>query len=128
MSAQFGSNDGGNPIDDIVVPDDYPRDPYPTGLGGAQPKFAARLINGRYVVGLTEDELKERFVFCANWLEQLVEYVPKKLAKNPEISIEDVLQYVHSGIRRERGDLGEVELDWIMTKLHTRVGATKYGR
>ncbi|WP_255033979.1 hypothetical protein [Rhodoferax sp. TH121] len=37
------------------------------------------------------------------------------------MSMEDVLQYVHAGIRSERGDLGEVELDWNMAKLRARV-------
>lgn len=44
----------------VMVPDDYPDDPYPSGLGGAQPKFSARLIDGRYVVGVTDAERAER--------------------------------------------------------------------
>jgi hypothetical protein len=110
-----------NPISDVGVPDDYPRDPYPAALGGAQPKFAARLIDGRYVVGLTDEERQERYLYCANWVETLVEYFPKKRLRRPDMSVEDVLQYIHAGIRSERGDLGEVELDWIMAKLRARI-------
>ncbi|CAE6895246.1 hypothetical protein R69927_05054 [Paraburkholderia domus] len=42
------------------VPDDFPRDAAPAALAGAQPKLAARMINGRFVVGLTEEERMER--------------------------------------------------------------------
>lgn len=109
-----------DPTPGVVVPDDYPRDPYPSGLGGAQPKFSARLIDGRYVVGPTEEELKERYLFCASWVETLVEYFPNKRLRRPDMSVEDVMQYIHAGIRSERGDLGEAELDWIMAKLRAR--------
>lgn len=115
------TNASENSVSDVVVPDDYPRDPYPAALGGAQPKFAARLIDGRYVVGLTDEERQERYLYCANWVETLVVYVPNKRLRRPDMSLEEVLQYVHAGIRGERGDLGEVELDWIMAKLRDRV-------
>lgn len=109
------------PVSDVLVPDDYPRDPYPASLGGSQPKFAARLIEGRYVIGLTDEERQERYLYCANWVETLVDYVPNKRLRRPDMSLEDVLRYIHAGIRSERGDLGEVELDWIMAKLRARV-------
>ena len=110
------------PPQDIGVPDDYPRDPHPAGLGGAQPKYAARLIDGRYVVGLTDEERKDRYAYCAAWVETLVAYVPNKRLRRPDMSLEDILTYIHAGIRSERGDLGESELDWIMTQLRKRVG------
>jgi hypothetical protein len=122
MSEQDASAASGKgPTPGVVVPDDYPREPYPSGLGGAQPKFSARLIDGRYVVGPTEEERRERYLFCAGWVETLVEYFPKKRLRRPDMSVEDVMQYIHAGIRSERGDLGEVELDWIMAKLRARI-------
>ena len=108
-------------IPDVVVPDDYPRDPHPAALAGSQRKFSARLIDGRYVVGLTDDERKERYAFCAAWLEHLILYVAKVQTKRPTWSMEEVMNYIHAGIRSERGDLGEVELDWIIAKLRGRV-------
>jgi hypothetical protein len=121
MAEQSKSDASEDSVSDLVVPDDYPRDPYPAALGGAQPKFSARLIDGRYVVGLTGEERRERYLYCSNWVETLVAYVPNKRLQRPDMSLEDVLQYVHAGIRRERGDLGELELDWIMAKLRARV-------
>ena len=121
MVEQSKSDASENSVSDVAVPDDYHRDPHPAALGGAQPKFAARLIDGRYVVGLTDEERTERYLYCADWVETLVAYVPNKQIRRPDMSMEDVLRYVHWGIRSERGDLGEVELDWIMAKLRARV-------
>lgn len=121
MAEQSKTGASENSVSDVVVPDDYPRDPCPAALGGAQTKFAARLVEGRFVVGLTDEERRERYLYCANWVESLVAYIPKKRLRRADMSLEDVLQYVHAGIRSERGDLGEVELYWIMAKLRERV-------
>lgn len=122
MSDKANRNgDGDEHHEHVVVPDDYPRDPYPSALAGAQPKFSARLIDGRYIVGLTEEERRERYIFCSAWVEHLVGYFAKVQSRKPDLSNVEVLQYIHTGVRSERGDLGEVELDWIMSKLRTRV-------
>lgn len=66
----------------IKVPDDFPRDVAPAGLAGAQPKLAARMINGRFVVGLTEEERLERWQICEDLAQQLI--VPaRKDANSP---------------------------------------------
>lgn len=49
---------------EVSVPEDFPHDPVPAAIAGAQMKFAAREVDGRYVVGLTEDERRGR---CAHW-------------------------------------------------------------
>ena len=54
------------------VPDDFPRDVTPASLSGAQPKLAGRLIEGKLVVGLTEDERRERWDICEDLAQQLV--------------------------------------------------------
>jgi hypothetical protein len=45
------SSDGADGADskDETIPDDFPGDPFPATLSGAQPKVAARLIDGEYV-------------------------------------------------------------------------------
>jgi hypothetical protein len=58
-----------------VVPFDFPRNPFPASLSGCQPKVAARFIDGRYVVGLTDAELEGRYICCADLVEQLSIYV-----------------------------------------------------
>ena len=42
------------------IPDSFPLDPWPAALSGAQPKLAVRLIDGKYVTGLTDAERIER--------------------------------------------------------------------
>jgi hypothetical protein len=46
------------------VPEDFPREPYDTLLAGSQPKFALRSVDGKYRVGLTNEELLERYDAC----------------------------------------------------------------
>ena len=50
--------------DETLVPEDFPWDPFPASLAGAQMKVAAREIDGKYVVGLTEDERRGRYMVC----------------------------------------------------------------
>ncbi|MEQ5840456.1 hypothetical protein N0A02_13570 [Paraburkholderia acidicola] len=49
------------------VPDDFPREPYDASLAGSQPKFAVESIDGKYCVGLTDEELLERSRGCEEW-------------------------------------------------------------
>ncbi len=42
------------------VPEVFPRGDTAATIPGAQPKFIARKIDGRYVVGLTKEERHER--------------------------------------------------------------------
>ena len=35
---------------EVLVPEDFPHDPFPAVLAGAQPKVVAREVDGRYVV------------------------------------------------------------------------------
>ena len=46
------------------IPDSFPLDPWPAALSGAQPKLAVRLIDGKYVTGLTDAERIERYEIC----------------------------------------------------------------
>ena len=39
------------------IPDSFPLDPWPAALSGAQPKLAVRLIDGKYVTGLTDSSV-----------------------------------------------------------------------
>jgi hypothetical protein len=43
------------------IPEDFPRDPFPTSLAGSPPKLAARLIGGKYITALTDEERAERY-------------------------------------------------------------------
>jgi hypothetical protein len=105
---------------DHAVPDDFPRDPFPAALSGAQPKFAARLIEGRYVVGLTPEERAQRYLGCLDLVDQLTAYVHKKLAQKPDLTLTAVLDNLASRIPQQGWDLGGPELVWIEKHLRAR--------
>lgn len=111
-----GQNNGGP-----LVPDDFPRDPFPAALSGAQVKFSARKIEGRYVVGLTDDERKARFLMCSDLVEQLICYVQRKQRERPDLTRAALLNQVDIGIRRKGWDLGGSEYDWIMVRLRAKL-------
>src|SRR5260370_16031442 len=53
------------------VPADFPWDPTPALLSGTQPKLAGRLIDGRFVVGLTAEDRCIRWDMLAGLRQQL---------------------------------------------------------
>jgi hypothetical protein len=103
-----------------AVPDDFPHDPFPSGLSGTQPKFSARLIEGRYVVGLTSEERVQRYLGCLDLVDQLTAYVHKKLAQKPDLTLTAVLDNLASRIPQQGWDLGRPELVWIEKHLRAR--------
>lgn len=116
-----------NPEDDehnqekAEVPEDFPWDPFPASLSGAQPKVAARLIDGRYVTGLTEDERRGRYLMCADLVEQLVEYTERKHLQRSDLTLPALLDQIDDGIRKKGWEVGAVEFDWIMRRVRARV-------
>lgn len=109
-----------NPTVEVVVPEDFPRDPFPAALSGAQPKFAAREINGRYVVGLTPEERQERYLGCLDLIDQLTVYVKRKCVEKPEVTLPKWLDNVASRIPHQGWDLGRSEIDWMEKHLRAR--------
>lgn len=71
------------------VPPDFPWDPTPALLSGTQPKLAGRMLDGRFVVGLTAEERFIRWDLCEDLARQLV---PKTL-KDGMRSISDAPQF-----------------------------------
>lgn len=101
----------------IMVPDDFPRDPFPASLAGAQIKVAASEADGHYVVGLTEEERCGRYLMCADLVEQLGGYTTRKRVQRQDLTLEALLDEIDAGIRRKGWELGKVEFDWIMGRL-----------
>ncbi|RDK11888.1 hypothetical protein [Cupriavidus lacunae] len=103
----------------MQVPDDFPRNPFPASLAGTQAKFAARRINGRFVVGLTDDERAERYAICLDLVEQLVAYCRRKALDQPTRSPTELLDWVERGVRNKQAvwQLGGPEVDWIVAQM-----------
>lgn len=105
----------------MTVPEGFPRDPWPAALPGAQKKYSARLINGRYIVGLTGEELVERYQLCEDMVQQLVAYSRRKLPTNPCESQEAFLAKLEEGVRAQDLDVSPIEISWVMARVRERL-------
>ncbi len=100
-----------------VIPDDFPNTPSTAALPGTQTKFSARLIDGKYVVGLTTEERHRNYLYCLDLLEQLIAYVHRKLHENPTKPVSEVMDNVVSRIPLQGWDLVNPEIEWISRRL-----------
>lgn len=105
---------------DVTVPDDFPSNPFPAALPGAQPKVAARLIDGQYVVGLTEDERRGRFLMCQDLVEQLTGYAERKRTERTDLTLPALLNAIDASVRTKGWEVASIELDWIMGRVRAR--------
>ena len=80
-----------------TIPADFPRDILPAALAGIQPN-AARLVDGRFVAGLTEDERGERYDACEDLAQQLAAYCTRKASENPDWTRETAIERVRRGM------------------------------
>jgi len=102
-----------------TVPPDFPREPLPGSVAGAQPKLLARMVDGKFITGLTAEELYERYDACDDLAQQLAAYCTRKEHENPDWSQEFVLNRTRAGVAKKctsgEWDFSVAELDWIMT-------------
>ena len=109
----------------MTIPEDFPRDPWPASLSGVQPKVAARLIGGKYVVGLTPEELAVRYDNCSDLVLQLTAYCERKLTADPSLVLDDYLPKVEQSCAGKGWDVSPIELTWIMGKVREALLAKK---
>lgn len=76
------------------VPGDFPRKVVPTAIGGAQPKLTLRFVDGQYWSGATDEEIRARFEFCDDLVQQLTAYCERKQREDPLRPQTDILQHV----------------------------------
>lgn len=101
----------------MTVPDDFPRNPWPAAVSGVQPKVAARLIGGKYVVGLTPEELAVRHDNCADLVLQLTAYCERKLQADPSLKLDEYLPKVEQASSTKGWDVSPIEITWIFSKV-----------
>lgn len=104
-----------------TIPDDFPRDTAPASLSGAQPKFAARMIDGKFFVGPTAEERAERWRICEDLARQLVAVAHKDMAKFPEHSREVTLERVRRAVEG-KGWASVAEAEWLASRLRVLLG------
>ncbi|MCV2359939.1 hypothetical protein LNV08_13255 [Paucibacter sp. TC2R-5] len=103
------------------IPDDFPREQPPGSVSGVQAKILVRRVDGKYISGLTDEEIAERFDNCLDLVDQLYKYCSRKQTEQPNLSVETLLLSVRESITRKGWDVTPAELDWIMSKLADRI-------
>jgi len=102
-----------------TVPDDFPREPAPGLVSGAQPKLLVRKTDGRYHAGLTDEELLARYDVCEDLAGQLAEYGSRKMSVSG-LPLTDALGRVEKGLKARVGsgqwDLSPTEIAWVMKR------------
>lgn len=102
----------------IEIPDTFPHDPWPAGIPGAQPKYSARLIDGRFVVGLTSEERQKRYALCLDLLGHLTTYVQHM---QPHVLTDAYLAQLEQAIRSKGWDLSPIEITWVFDRLKAQL-------
>lgn len=103
------------------VPVDFPWDPTPALLSGTQPKLAGRMIDGRFVVGLTAEERFIRWDMCEDLARQLVPKTLKDATQFPQNSHDVTLRRIRRAIEGKKWT-ERVETDWLMERLRILLG------
>ena len=103
------------------VPEDFPLEPVLGSVAGVQPKLLAREVEGRYVVGRTAEEHRERYLACEDLAKQLAAYCARKAKEYPEWDRAYNLERTAKGLaqKAEAGvwDVGAAERSWMMERV-----------
>lgn len=99
-----------------TVPADFPRGGEAGSVSGAQPKLLARVIDGKYVVGLTAEELHARWFFCEDLAIQFAARTTRKLAEGKVPDLDAFYRDTERRIRAQPWGLSEEEIQWLMKR------------
>lgn len=105
------------------VPLGFPRRRVHSALGGAQRKFNAEFIDGRYVVPTTVDDEQhaDSFQYCEGLAQTLLEYMLRKARENPDWSHQFSYGRTYEGVKEKAAarewDLTREEVEWTMGRL-----------
>ena len=99
-----------------TVPADFPRGGEAGAVPGVQSKVLARLIDGKYVVGLTAEELYARWYFCEDLSVQLAARTTRTLAAALIPDLEAFYRETERRVRLQPWGLSSEEVDWLMKR------------
>lgn len=99
------------------VPEDFPRSTPAATIPGAQLKFTARKIDGRFVVGLTEEELYERWEYCEDLAQQLAARTRRKKAAGLISDLDVFYNETEQRVRGQGWDVTNDEVIWLMNRM-----------
>ncbi|MDR6392577.1 hypothetical protein J2803_005216 [Paraburkholderia phenoliruptrix] len=104
---------------DQRVPDDFPREPDLGSVTGVQPKLLVREVDGRYLSGLTEEQLWVRYDACEDLASQLSAYASRKMSSSG-LSQDVALTRAEKGVRLKvdsgEWDFSQAEVAWVMKR------------
>lgn len=113
-----------------AVPDDFPGEPSPGLVPGAQPKLLVREMDGRYHTGLTDEELWTRYDACGDLAGQLAEYASRKMSASG-LSLDDALGRVEKGLKAKVSsglwDFSPAEIAWVMKRTRALLSGATVG-
>jgi len=107
------------------VPEDFPRFTPAATIPGAQLKFIARKIDGRFVVGLTEEELYERWEYCEDLAQQLAARTQRKKAAGLISDFEVFYKETEQRVRGQGWDVTNDEVIWLMNRMRILAGSSQ---
>ena len=108
---------------DSTTPADFPRDQCLGAVSGVQPKLLVRKVEGKFVHGLTTEELYERYDICFDLVGQLTAYCQRKLGTDPHWGHQDLLQKVRVAVEaRHEWNFSSGEVNWMMRQVSAQMG------
>jgi hypothetical protein len=88
-------------------------------VGGAQAKVLIRKQGGMLKVSPSEDDIAERYEFCADLVDQLNAYCRRKLEDHPDWTVTFNVERAERGLRQKvlsgEWSLSGEEIRWVMT-------------
>lgn len=103
------------------VPADFPRS-CGGSVSGAQNKLIVRKLDGRFVAGMTDEELWVRYDACRDLVMKLSEHAKAKRDQYAELSLPEFLRRFRAGVVKRGWDLDAEELDWVMRRVVVPMG------
>ncbi|MGF6924335.1 hypothetical protein [Paraburkholderia sp. 40] len=101
------------------MPDDFPREPDPGSVTGIQPKLLVREVDGRYLNGLSEEQLRVRYDACEDLASQLSAYVSRKIATSglsPEVALTRAEKGTRLKVDAGEWDFSQREMAWVIKR------------
>ncbi len=100
-----------------AVPGDFPRYPFTTAPGGTQKQSPARLIDGKYVVGLTPLEQLEHHYVYLDFMNRLIAYAHGRRDQRSEVPLVEIVDEIVSHMSLQGWNLSKAGQEWVAKQL-----------
>jgi len=109
----------------VQVPPSFPATGHQGTLPGAQVKYTAREIDGKFVVGLTNEERFNRYEECLNIVRQLVPLFHEQLQRHPDFDEARHFARLRNGLRAKQWRVTNAEIDWMVDQVRRQTIASE---